>query len=221
MADRHVFPAIEEDFNTYVLKCLARLISFQTRLKVSDDNLNALIALMNKWNINWGLYLDVTTQTKTVNKEKDRLRKLIEAAFRVIYGDIPASAFLAEDRLVFNLKGSATGKASKIKVVEYAPAMALETNAHLSHTLRFNDPTRPESNDMPEAHNIFLERFVGEENMADADIPFANGVKVTHQLYQVIHTLKDVGKTCYYRSFYENTPGERGSQSRIMSVVVS
>ena len=221
MADRHIFPREEEAFNDYIIKCLAWLIKFQTRLKVSDDDLLVLIDLVDEWKDNWTLYLDITKQTQFVNQEKGRLRKLIEAAFRVIYGDIPASAFLADDRTTFNLKGQATGKGSKIKVVDYAPAMALETNAHLNHTLRFHDPTRPESNDMPNGHDIYLESFVGEPNMKDADIPFANGMKVTHQLYAVPHTEGDVGKTCYYRSFYENTPGKRGPQSWILKVVVS
>jgi hypothetical protein len=39
-------------------------------------------------------------------------------------------------------------------------------------------------------------------------------------LYQIIHTEGDVGKTCYYRCYYENTPGKRGPQSFIMSAVV-
>ena len=221
MADRHVFPREMDLFNEYVIRCLAYIIKYQARLNISDNNLNAMIALMAKWNPNWTLYKDDTKRTMSVNKEKNRLRKLIEALFRTIYGDIPASAFMPGDRTTFNLKGPAKGKGSKIKVVDHAPAMALETNVHLSHTLRFNDPARPDSNDMPEGHNIYLESFVGEANMKDADIPFANGKKVTHQLYAVLHTLHDVGKTCYYRCYYENTPGERSPQSRIIGVVVS
>ena len=128
---------------------------------------------------------------------------------------------LSGDKLTFNIKGPAKGKGSKIKVVDYAAKMSLETNAHLSHTLRFQNPKTPESSAMPEGHDIYLESFVGEENMNDADISFANGMKVTHELYQIVHTLKVVGKTCYYRCYYENTSGKRGPQSFIISAVVS
>ncbi len=96
---------------------MAYLIKYQARLNFSDINLDALIALCGKWGTNWTLYKDVTKQTKTVNKEKNRLRKLVEAAFRTIYGNIAASAFSPDDRLTFNLKGQVTGKGSKIKVV--------------------------------------------------------------------------------------------------------
>ena len=221
MPNRHVFPREISLFNDYTIKCLAYLIKFQARLQVSDDDLNALIVLMDKWTANWILYLDIDSQTTTVNKEKDTLRKQLEVAFRGIYADIPASKLLVADKSTFNIKGQSTQKGSKIKLVNYAPAISLETNIHLSHILRFNDPSRPKSNDMPEGHNIFLERFVGEPNMNDADIPFANGLKVTHQLYQIIFIDRNVGKTCYYRCYYENTSGERGIQSVIIDVVVS
>ncbi len=68
-------------------------------------------------------------------------------------------------------------------VVDYTPQMSLETNAHLGHTLRFQNPKTPESGAIPEGQEIYLESYMGEANMADADIPFANGMKVTHQLY--------------------------------------
>jgi len=220
MADRHIFQAAEDLFNDYVIKCLAYLIKYQARLNFSDINLDALIALGGKWGTNWTLYKDVTKQTMTVNQEKNRLRKLDEAAFRTIYGDIAASAFSPDDRITFNLKGQATGKGSKIKVVDYAPVVSLETNAHLSHALRFQNPKTPEIGAIPEVHEIYLESYMGEANMADAYIPFANGMKVTHQLYQIIHTEGYVGKTSYHRCYYENTSGKRGPQSFIMSAVV-
>jgi hypothetical protein len=221
MANRHVFPREGSLFNEYVTRCAAYLIKFQARLQVSDDNLYALITLMDKWTANWKLYIDIDTQTKTVNEQKDNLRKLLEVALRDIYADIPASILLVEDKTTFNIKGQSTKKGSKIKVVDYAPSVSLETNIHLSHILRFQDPTRPESSNMPEGHNIFLERFVGEPNLIVTDISFANGMKVTHQLYQLIFTEDNVGKTCYYRSYYENTSGERSIQSRIINVVIS
>jgi len=220
MANRHVFPREIYLFNEYAVRCVAYLIKFQARLQVSDDNLYALIILMDKWTANWKLYIDIDSQTKTVNQKKDTLRKLLEAAFRGIYADIPASMLVVDDKNTFNIKGPSTKKGSKIIVVDYAPSLSLDTNLHLSHFLRFRDPTRPKSSDMPEGHNIFLERFVGEPNMKDADIPFGNGVKVTHQLYDVSFLIGDVGKNCYYRCYYENTSGERSFESEIIDVVI-
>ena len=220
MADRHIFPRDIHEFNDYILVCFQRLITFQGRLFVSDDHLFDLMELMDKWSSNWGLYNDPTKCTTTINHLKDSLRLLLEKAFRIIYKDIPDSALSSVDRSVFNVKGTSLKSGHKINLVLYAPSIAIERVAHLSHTLRFDDPEHPKSGGMPEGHNIFMGSYLGEKEMKDIDIPFANGRKVTRELFSIIYTAADVGKTAYYCAYYENTTGERGVQSIIISMLI-
>lgn len=221
MADRHVFPRDIYEFNDYVLVCYQRLIDYQGRLFVSDDNLFELMELMDKWNPNWDAYNDITKCTTIVNHLKDSLRLLLEKAFRTIYKDIPESKFTSVDRSVFNLKGTSLESGHKIDIVVYAPSIAIERVVHLSHRLRFNDPEHPKSGGMPEGHNIFLESYLSEKELKNMDIPFANGRKVTRELFSIIYTEADVGKTAYYRAYYENTTGERSVQSKIISTLIN
>ena len=221
MADRHIFPRDIYEFNDYVLVCFQRLIDYQGRLFVSDDNLFELMELMDKWNPNWDAYNDSTKCTTSVIHLKDSLRLLLEKAFRIIYKDIPDSKFSPVDRSVFNLKGVSLESGHKINIVLYGPSIAIDRVIHLSHRLRFNDPEHPKSEGMPEGHNIFLQTYVGEKDLKDMDIPFANGRKVTRELFSIIYTDTEVGKTAYYRAYYENTTGERSVQSIIISVLVN
>ena len=221
MADRHIFPAEVGEFNTYIIKVIAFLLNNQKRLKISDDNIFALMLLGEAWEDNWKLYKATTTCTTLIRNFKNKLRKLIEAALKAIYADIPASAFISGDREVINVKGPAHGKGHKIYVVDYAPKAYLAKNEHLQHTLKFNDPSNLDVGGMPEAHTIYLERYEGEYNMKEMEIPFANGVKVTREIYAIQHLIESVGKTAYYRFFYENASGERGPQSIILSAIIS
>ena len=220
MADRHIFPRDIHEFNDYILVCFQRLIAYQGRLFVSDDNLFDLMELMDKWSPNWDSYNDPNKCTKTVNHLKDSLRLLLEKALRTIYKDIPNSAFSPVDRSIFNVKGASLESGHKIYVVLYAPSIAMERVAHLSHTLRFDDPEHPKSGGMPEGHNIFLERYLSEKVLKNADIPFTDGRKVTRELFSIIYTAEDVGKTAYYCAYYENTTGERSVQSYIISAII-
>jgi len=221
MADRHIFPAEVTLFNTYIITVIDFLIKNQARLKITDNMLFALMLLVEKWEKNWRVYKATTTCTTLIRNTKNILRKLIEKALKDIYADIPNSAFILGDREIINVKGPAHGKGHKIYVVAYAPKLYLAKTEHLQHTLKFDDPDKPESGGMPEAHTIYLERFVGENGIKDAEIPFANGVKVTREIYAIQYTEHSVGKTAYYRAFYENASGERGPQSRIMSALIS
>ena len=221
MADRHIFPADVSLFNIYISRVIAFLIKNQSRLKITDDMLFALMLLGEKWEDNWLLYKATNTCTTLIRNAKNRLRKLLEIALKDIYADIPNSAFILGDREIINVKGPAHGKGHKIKVVDYAPKFFLLKNEHLQHTLKFDDPDKPERGGMPEAHNIFLEYFAGEKDMMEVDIPFANGVKVTREIYSIQHLPDSAGKTAYYRAIYENTSGERGPQSRIFSAIIS
>ena len=223
MADRHIFPADISDFNTYVIIVITFLSNNHARLKISDDVILDLMILGEEWEENWKLYIAKSTCNTLIRNKKNSLRMLLEIALKDIYADIPASAYEPGDREVINVKGPAHGKGHKIKVVAYAPDMALAKNEHLQHTLKFEDPEHSESGGMPEAHTIYLERYVGEKNMKDVDIPFAKGVKVTRGIYAIQYSGSDdlVGKTAYYRSFYENASGERGPQSRILSAIIS
>ena len=74
--------------------------------------------------------------------------------------------------------------------------------------------------EMPHGHWVYLENFIGEAGMKDVDIVFGNGKNVSKALHSTEFTLKDVGKTSYYRSSYENNTGKRGPVSRVLSIMI-
>ncbi len=56
--------------------------------------------------------------------------------------------------------------------------------------------------------------------MKDVDIVFGNEKYVSKALHSTQFALKDVGKTSYYRSSYENNTGKRGPASRILTIMI-
>ena len=97
-----------QEFNTYVRKAVARLISEATRLGVTADQLAAVAALFGTvttagtWLYEWELYAGgPVTCTTNVRLAIGTLRGKLEKEFSSIYDDIPASLWNDDDRATF------------------------------------------------------------------------------------------------------------------------
>ena len=220
MSDRHIFPSKDDDFNSYVQKVIAYLIDWQTRLRITDNDLEEALGLVIKWNNNWKVYDDENLSNKFSQKEKVALRTKIEVCFRLIYLDLPVSVLTTNDKLVLNIKGHGNDSTTDILIVDFAPRMLGDENEHLYQTLKLQSPKTPNSMEMPHGHWVYLENFIGEADMKEADIVFGNGKNVSKAFHSTHFALKDVGKTSYYRSSYENNAGKRGPVSRVLSIMI-
>src|SRR4029079_787937 len=90
--------------------------------------------------------------------------------------------------------------------LQNAPMMEILKMDHLQHTLRFPDPSTPDSRAMPEFQHIVVEMFIGAANLDPATIVFGNAKTVTRAIPPfIIFTADDVGKTAYYQCSYEST----------------
>ncbi len=219
MSDRHIFPRGDKDFNDYVVLAIAYLLANSLALGVSAANQASLPILLASWNKNWGAFLDPTQHTSVITTRKDNQRVQLETALRSVYGDIPQSALDEDSRSVLNLAAHDTTH-TRVAPLDVAPGIATETTVHLLHTLRFQNPETPESKAMPEGQKIILESFVGAPDLKDPAVDFGNEMNVTTFLAKVAFTDDQVGQTCYYRSCYESTHGERGPWSLTLAVVI-
>src|SRR5689334_23284427 len=112
MADRHIFPTKDGDFNTYFFALILYLFGTKvpnpvtpaagpnaTRLGIVAGYLDDIWQLFNQWADVFPLAVGKLTTTHPLVETKDNLRLLIEAKLREIFGDIPKSKLTVEDRI--------------------------------------------------------------------------------------------------------------------------
>jgi hypothetical protein len=219
MPGGHIFPTVDDEFNSYVDNGITYLNTNAARLGVSKTNSTLITQLQTDWDSNWLLMTDDTQRTAVVIAKKTSLRKQIETALRSVYADIPQSALTDDDRKVLHLKARDT-HGTRIAPMDHAPVMTMGAMEHLQHTLRFQNSATSDSKAMPDGQKIYLEYFVGAPGLAPATIAFANGKNISKFKAAVVFTEADAGQTCYYRCCYENTHGERSPWSATLSAIV-
>jgi len=220
MSLHRIFPRRNAGFNTAVNRIIPYLQSNVARLKLDAGKVNALVLLLGNWN---GVYLktvDKSVATTSLRNERNGLRKKMEKEIRDAYADIPRSALTTADYAELNLKQRDLVRTRPAKM-DHAPVMGLRSMGHTVHTLHFRNPATPDSQGQPKGQKIILEYFIGEPGLKPADIPYNRNRTVTRFLYMVMHDAKDVGKTIYYRCCYENTRGERGPHSNVLSLLIA
>ena len=190
----------------------------KTRLQVSDANETLIGGDREVWDGNWILYDNVNTRTKPVTDEKDRLLAVMKGDCRTVYGAIPNALLTTADRAALRL--FVRQLPSPIVVANYRPTMLEESVSHLLIKLRLINSKTPSSRAMPKGNKVFLETYVGAAGILDADLVFGNGIVIGSAFYQFIYDAEDAGKTCYFRSYYQNNRGDRSPVSLILRIVI-
>ena len=108
-----------------------------------------------------------------------------------------------------------------IVAANYRPTMIEEELSHLMIKLRFLNSKTPSSRAMPKGNKLFLETYVGVAGIADADLVFGNGIVIGEAFYTFLFADDEVGKTCYFRSYYQNNKGDRSPASLILRIVIA
>jgi hypothetical protein len=220
MSERHIFPTIDSDFNTYVIGAIPFLDSNAVALSVSGPNIILVDGQLVSWKANWAKHVDPAQNTSIVNRAKDTLRGQIETSLRSIYDDIPESALDDTARATLHLAARDNTRTATAGM-GVPPVQTLKTAIHLAHELQYQNPETPDSKAMPHGQQILQERFVGAAGLADTAITFGNAQIITRAKSTVIFDYSQVGQTCYYRSCYINAHHERSPYSVTLSVLVN
>ena len=107
---RGIFPTKDPEFSVHINTAIPYLDTNKTRLGVSSANNTTLNGLHNEpaggtgWLQVFPLSQNNATRTTTITKDKNTLRRQIEALMRTIFNDIPESVLTQLDRDTLNLK---------------------------------------------------------------------------------------------------------------------
>lgn len=223
------FPKKNTEVSDYFDVVTPYLNTHASRLSVSSDNLSALNDLYDKggstpqsefgWSQIWVLYSNPATVNKTIRTIVKTRRKQIETILRIIYSDIPESAFTTNDRNTLKLP-KRDSEPTTIQAVQFVPVLSFKSVSNGIQIVRFKNPETPESNAMPPNQRCEVKRYVGEAKLADKDVPFIHFGDTGKHLFKVEYKPKDKGKTAYYRARYKTRTGKVGPWSDVQSEIV-
>ena len=262
MSDRGIFPSKLADLNNYIATVEPYLIANAVRLGVSSANQSSLTLLYTNpnvppntlpdtlgWKELWVLYVNPATRLKTITDLVQLRKEAIKALLRTIYNDIPESKLTPTDRATLNLAVHSDSH-TPAPVPANAPDITIDSNEHLSVTLKITDPANPHTQQKPEGvSHIELEHaFQSLDDMkqaaadaavsaaarkADPSLPDAEPVPEFPQesdfhhladtgkfLYTTGYTLDQVNGAEYIRGRYVNTRKIPGAWSQIIKVII-
>ncbi len=137
-----IFPTRDGDRHTYYNNAITYLAvpANQSRLSITDEDKDAVVALLTTWNEVFPKSQNPALKTKVITEQKDALIGDIEDALRDIYADIPESALTTNDRATFNLKERDTNPTARAQINDVAlnKIKALE-GARMEFTLRTDE----------------------------------------------------------------------------------
>ncbi len=184
------------------------------RFKTPAEIITSLTEHFGKWGPNWKALKNVDLCTHTVIKLKNDLVDLIYTDIDNVFANIPDSVLTPEDKAAFlvherKVRGNAV-------VSEIAPGLAISTIGHLWANVEFVNTASPSSKSAPENNFIYYETYIGLPDIAETEIPFANGNMIGGHRHHFVFTAPEVGKTMYVRCFYQITKGDRSPSSHVI-----
>jgi hypothetical protein len=207
-------------FDAYIRIAIPYCDTNKVRLKINALKIGALVTALGTWNLTiYPAYTNEATRSKDDTNNMNNLKETITDGLREIYGDLPESELLTTDRNTLNLPARDVVP-TPAGVMDEGPTTTIESVKHVLHTLRFQNPKTPDSEEMPENQEIQLEIFVGEAGLTEDKITFGKSEKVTRFLYEVGFDPAQKGQTAYYRARYVNTRGQKSPPSDMMSEIV-
>lgn len=217
MNKKGIFPSRMEDLNTYFRTVVAYLILHGVRLKVSTDDLDELPKALDEWILWYDQWFNKNLRNKTITANKDAAMHYLISFLRRIYGDIPQSLLTAEDRTTLNLEERSTSR-TPVPVPHTIPIGKVNFSKRLVHSISFTDEDgkhgKPEG---VRGCQIWCKE--GEPVLSVKELRFLATDTASPYLHQF--DVEDVGKTIHYWLRWENTRGETGLWSAVVSAVVT
>jgi hypothetical protein len=217
MPNARPFPSKEADFNVYVQAAVPYLTSNKERLLISDDNLTSLTNNSNAWNLIFPASQNTNTRTKTIVENKDSAKVDLMGIMRKIFADIPQSALTTEDRNTLNLPLRDTTR-TPAPVPDTRPAGQVDTSQRLRHKISFvnqdNNHAKPEG-----VRGCQIWYTIGEPVTDLDELKFM--ALDTASPYIKDFSVEHAGKMVYYWLRWENTRGEVGPWSEVITATIT
>ena len=230
MADGGQIPNKLGPFNTFINRVVTFLAEAanQTRLGVSDDNKNAMVAALGdsttdgSWIYYWTLTSSETTATKPLRKERDLLKKSISSLVRSVYDDIPESALTQNDRTTLLIPKRDATPSDRPKITT-RPTLKIIVKGGATFIIENRvdkDQTRPSMH--PDADFIELAYIIQET--PPADVSETNKVKVLSKAREVLTLAPATAGNkihCYSRWVNKTDDAKSSPYTRLHTAVIS
>lgn len=216
MPKRAPFPSKETDLNTYFKEVVRYLLLHFSRLNVSETNRLALIEAIDVWNTVFPASQNKNLRTTTIVANKNAKRDQLITLLRSIYDDFPKSGLTTDDKNTFGLKQKSTSKTLNPRPTTY-PIGTVDVKNRLSHTISFTDEDgslgKPKG-----VRGCQIWYKIGEPVTHFSELNYLVTDTASPYLHQF--DVPDVGKMVHYWLRWENTRGETGPWSPVVSATV-
>lgn len=212
-----VFPSKEADLNSYFQTVVPYLVSNATRLLVVTANQTLLNSSLAAWNASFPASQNINLRTKTIVQSKDVAKENLMVAIRRVYDDIPASVLTLQDRNTLNLD-LPSGSKTPSPVPTQKPIAQVDTSKRLTHTISFTNQDGTAAKPAG-VRGCQIWHKVGVAPASIADLDFITSDTASPYIQQF--DVADAGKTVHYWLRWENTRGETGPWSDVISATIT
>jgi hypothetical protein len=216
MSSQLPFPSSDAELHIYFQNAVAYLTTNASRLGITNTTLAHFTAVLNEWNVVYPKCANKDLQTKTFTELKNKWRTELMRALRHSYKDIPQSIYTPEDRAALNLPVR-KGYRSAPPVPNSMPAGYLNINNRLEHRIHFYNSGGSKAKPyLVRGCQIWYK--IGEPAVDVSELRYL----ITAPKSVYIHQLEGqhAGKMVHYWLRWENTKGETGPWSNVISGTV-
>ena len=213
-------PHGDEEFDTFINKLVTYIAGHATNLGVSTGMVTSLNAQLQSWSDDFADHqakaAAALAATEVKNEDKEALTTTARAAIRIIQNN---PAVTDEQRLLMGLPVRDTTR-TRVPAPTTKPVVEIKTGQHFQQVLHWRDEAQPKSKAKPAGvRGAQIWMWVGANVPADpADFRWLALDSATPYLH--IHDAGDAGKLAYYALRWENTHGETGPWSDVVSATV-
>ena len=210
------FPGKESEKNTYYNLSVPHLITNAERLNVSDENKASVETELETWNDWYQQSLNENSRTKSIVANKDAAMITLENRLKSIFGDIPQSALTMDDRSLLRLEKPSTTR-TPVPVPTTFPVGKINSTNRLEHSISFtNEDGKHGKPEGVRGCQIWCKE--GEPALDEKQLLFLGTDTASPFLKK--YSIADAGKTIHYWLRWENTRGETGPWSAVVSATI-
>jgi len=192
----------------------------QTRLKLTPDLIAPLEAPQVAWTQMYPAHLNARNAAQVASSNKSAARVAYDGAIRALVAVLQRNPALSDaDRVAMGLTVPAATRGS-VGVPTSSPVATIDFGQRLMHLISFRDHDTPASKAKPDGvrgAQIYI--HIGGPMPASPD-EFTFIATDTKAPYIYHFEMSDLGKTAFYLLRWENTTGQTGPWSEIVSAVV-
>lgn len=215
-----VIPQSDGDFDTLMNQFIPYVAGHATNLGVPTAMATALTSELELWTDSFADHQAKQTAALAATGVKDQTRATLttqaRAAIRIIQNN---PAVTDEQRQSMGLPVH-DDKRTRVPVPTTRPVVQIESLEHLEHVVNFRDESKPKSKAKPagvRGAEIWI--WIGPNPPADP-AGFRWVALDSATPYLMVHEGADVGKTACYALRWENTRGEPGPWSDVVSATI-